>query len=150
MFAHALRTLPHESCGMFSTAEGVSLVDYFHPMKNAAESDKLFELGGQEMLDLERSCASTGRDLVGVMHSHTATSAYPSPTDIRDSGRFDPSGQLLHVIVSLRHAEPVLRCFTLAEGVVTELPVVVPDGDDQIHGDEGDVAVAAVMRLPTS
>ena len=146
MFAHALSALPFEACGMFSTAENSELVDYFHPMRNAAESATIFALDGKEMLELERAADETRRSLIGVMHSHTATSAYPSPTDVRDSARFDPMGTFRHVIVSLRHAEPVLRCFTIAGDVITELPVVVSDGELDTHDSGGQVA--AVMQLP--
>ena len=52
MFAHAIAELPNEACGMFSTQNGVALVDYFHPMRNAAESPTVFVLDGQEMLDV--------------------------------------------------------------------------------------------------
>jgi len=148
MFAHALACLPHEACGMFSTTAVSKLVDYFHPMANAAASATVFVLDGNEMLDLEKSIDETGRQLVGVMHSHTETSAYPSPTDVRDSARFDPSGIFVHVIVSLRQAEPVLRCFTIVGEIITEVPVVMSDGDEDLHDDSGAVAVAAVMRLP--
>lgn len=148
MCAHALRGRPDEACGMFSARPDSALVDLFHPMRNAAESAEIFELDGQEMLDLERSVEGVGRELVGVMHSHTHTSAYPSPTDVRDSGRFDPFGAYVHMIVSLRHAEPVLRCYRIRGETITELPVVVTDGEDDLQDEGGAVAVAAVMPLP--
>ncbi len=149
MFAHALAELPHEACGMFSAPRHIGLIDYFHPMRNAAASARLFALDGQELLDLERAAEESGRELVGVMHSHTGTSAYPSPTDVQDSARFDPRGIFRHVIVSLRHGEPVLRCFTITGDEIIELPVVITDGDDDEQGDDGPVAIAAVMQLPT-
>jgi len=133
---------------MFSALDGAELVDVFHPMANAAESPTLFALGGQEMLDIEQMVDETDRWLVGVMHSHTTTSPYPSPTDIADSSVFDPSGMLRHVIVSLRHAEPVLRCFTIAAGEVHEVPVVVAEAEDHADDEGGSVAIAAVMHLP--
>lgn len=135
---------------MFSTHNSHDLVDYFHAMGNALASAKVFALDGQEMLDLERQVEGSGRSLIGVMHSHTETSAYPSPTDIRDSASFDPFGTFRHVIVSLRHAEPALRCFTIDGDVVTELPVVVTNGDDGIQDEGGAIAMAAVMPLTTA
>ncbi len=50
MFAHALRELPNEACGMFSTGPAERLVDYFHPMRNAAESATVFVLDAQRQL----------------------------------------------------------------------------------------------------
>ena len=149
MFAHAIAELPNEACGMFSVHDGLDLVDYFHGMRNTRASGTVFALDGQEMLDLERQVERAGRSLVGVMHSHTQTSAYPSPTDVRDSAGFDPFGTFRHVIVSLRHAEPALRCFTIEGDTITELPVVVTDGDDGVQNEGGSIAMAAVMSLPT-
>ena len=150
MLAHAIRGLPNEACGMFSTTTGVQLVDYFHPMRNAAESAKVFVLDPHEMLDLEKAVEGTGRRLAGVMHSHTSTSPYPSPTDMADSARFDPFGTMLHVIVSLQHGDPVLRCYRIASGEITEVPVVLTDGDDDLRDDGGVVAMAAVMPRPNA
>lgn len=147
MFAHALSVAPQEACGMFSAPNSLDLVDIFHPVTNAAASETIFELDAQEMLDVERTVDDAGRRLVGVMHSHPQTSAYPSSTDVRDISRFDPSGTFCHVIVSLRHAEPVLRCYSIREEVITEVPVVVTTGDDAL-GDGSGTAIAAVMRLP--
>ena len=72
--------IPNEACGMFSTQAGVELIDYFHPMRNTKVSPAVFALDGQQMLELERDVEDAGRVLIGVMHSHTETTAYPSPT----------------------------------------------------------------------
>lgn len=147
MFAHAIAGLPNEACGMFSGQGKGEIVDAFHPMRNAADSATLFALDGQELLDLERSIDTAGRSIVGVMHSHTTTSAYPSPTDVSDSARFDPSGLFHHMIVSLRDAEPSLRCYTILGDDINEVPVEIFDGEPDVHDDSG-TAVAAVMQLP--
>jgi proteasome lid subunit RPN8/RPN11 len=59
------------------------------------------------------------------MHSHTHTTAYPSPTDGRDAAAFDPFGAWHYIIVSLKDAVPVLRSYRLIEGEISEEPVVV-------------------------
>lgn len=147
LFAHALSTVPLEACGMVSAVGDSDLVDLFHPIANAAQSASLFALDGQQMLDVEAQVHEAGRRIVGVMHSHTKTSAYPSTTDIEGSAAFDPSGVFAHVIVSLRAAEPVVRCYQIVHGEVTEVPVVVSaDTDDDLFGDD-DAPKAAVMRL---
>ncbi len=130
---------------MISRRSGDDIVDRFHAMRNAADSPMLFALDGQEMLDLERLVEDDDRTLVGVMHSHIDTSPYPSPTDVRDIGRFDPFGAFHHVIASLRHAEPVLRSFTILGSAITEEPICVV-APDLVAGDEPPIAIAA--RLP--
>ena len=146
MFAHAVACLPEEACGMVSTHEDDSLVDRFHPITNAAASPTAFELDPQEMLDLERHAEAAKRNLVGVMHAHPVSSPYPSPTDLASVGRFDPFGTMHHVIVSLRHAEPVLRSYRIRDGEVIEELVVVTDDEPIVHDQAG--AMAAVTRLP--
>lgn len=149
MFAHAIQALPNEACGMVSRQASADLVDLFHPVRNAAESETVFVLDGQELLNLERQIDESDRKLVGVVHSHTQTTAYPSPTDIRDVGRFDPSGVFCHLIVSLRAAEPAVRCYTIDGENISELPIVIAQDNDDSQDEGGAVAAAAVMQLPT-
>ncbi len=52
----------------------------------------------------------------GVVHSHTHSEPYPSPTDITQAP--DPSWQ--YVIVSLKRESPEIRSYRILEGAVTE------------------------------
>ena len=102
-------------------------------MTNVADPDeawKLYLLDGQEMLGVEAEADAAGRIVLGVMHSHTHTAAYPSPTDVADAARFDPFGAWTFVIVSLKHADPVLRAFRILNGDIAEVPVEVLDKSD--------------------
>ena len=128
MIDHALTQAPKEACGLFAGAPGTLYVDDFHPMTNVADPDeawKLYLLDGQEMLGVEAEADAAGRIVLGVMHSHTHTAAYPSPTDVADAARFDPFGAWTFVIVSLKHADPVLRAFRILDGDIAEVPVEV-------------------------
>ena len=62
------------------------------------------------------SADAEGWQIVGVMHSHTHTTAYPSPTDVSDASAFDPFGGFRYVIVSLKDATPVLRNYRIIDG----------------------------------
>ncbi|MBP16847.1 MAG: hypothetical protein CL437_06795, partial [Acidimicrobiaceae bacterium] len=79
-------------------------------------------------LDVERIVDEAGAVLVGVMHSHTHTPAYPSPTDVADAARFDPLGIWVFIIVSLEYPDPALRAFRILDGDITKVEVVVEDG----------------------
>ena len=128
MVDRALTQTPKEACGLFTGTSGTLLVDDFHPMANVAAPDeawKLYLLDGQEMLDVEAEADARGRTVLGVMHSHTHTTAYPSPTDVADAARFDPFGAWIFVIVSLKHSDPVLRAYRILDGDITEVPVEV-------------------------
>jgi [CysO sulfur-carrier protein]-S-L-cysteine hydrolase len=126
--AHALRGLPDEACGLLSGGFGGDRVERFHPMRNAASSSQVYVLDGRELLDVEAEVDRTGSALLGVVHSHTHTTAYPSPTDVEDAARFDPFGAWRFVIVSLKHAAPSLRCYRILDGVITEEEVRVSKG----------------------
>ena len=82
MLAHAVAGLPNEACGLFAGPLGTTDVDVFYPMTNTANSSQIYELDGSEMLDAEAAADGSGRQVLGVMHSHTHTTAYPSPTDV--------------------------------------------------------------------
>ena len=125
MVAHAIAGLPNEACGLFAGAFGSDRAERFYPMRNAAESREIYLLDGVEMMSVERAADSAGLTLMGVMHSHTHSTNYPSPTDIADAARFDPFGTWRFVIVSLRHADPSLRSFRILDGEVTEELVTV-------------------------
>jgi proteasome lid subunit RPN8/RPN11 len=125
MVAHALRGLPDEACGLFAAAPGTARVTRFFPMTNTAASSQIYRLDGKEFLAVEAEADAAGLEIVGVMHSHTHTSAYPSPTDVRDAEASDPFGMWHFVIVSLKFAEPALRSFRILDGVITEEPVRV-------------------------
>lgn len=131
---------------MFSVVNGSDLADAFHPMRNASESAMVFSFDGQQMIEVEKRVDNAGRTLHGVMHSHTHTSAYPSPTDVADIERFDPFGTFHHLIVSLRHAEAVMRSFRITDGDIIEELIVVEGLDPVLQDGAG--AIAAVSRLP--
>jgi proteasome lid subunit RPN8/RPN11 len=128
MLAHAVAGLPNEACGLFAGPVGTTSVDAFYPMANIAHSSQIYQLDAQEMLDVEAAADGSGRQVLGVMHSHTHTTAYPSPTDVEDAARFDPFGAWHFVIVSLKHADPVLRSFTILDGQISEERVSAADG----------------------
>jgi len=148
MFAHALRARPLEACGMFSVLEGSDVVDRFHPITNAAESATVFELDAEEMLKVEKDVDKAGRRIVGVMHSHPESAAYPSPTDVRDSSNYDPMGTFSHVVVSLAKDEPVLRCFTIRYSDITEVRVQVVESSGSQDDGSGTLAQAVAMPPP--
>lgn len=125
MLAHALAGLPDEACGLFASDPSTGRIERFYPMTNTAASSQIYRLDGRELLAIEAQADATGFLVAGVMHSHTHTSAYPSPTDVADAEAFDPFGAWVFVIVSLKHPEPALRAFRILGADITEEPVVV-------------------------
>jgi proteasome lid subunit RPN8/RPN11 len=139
MLAHALRGLPDEACGLFAAEPGTTEVARFFPMTNAAASSQIYRLDGKEFLAVETDADAAGLEIIGVMHSHTHTSAYPSPTDVRDAEAADPFGTWHFVIVSLKFPEPALRSFRILDGAVTEEPVRLVGPVTSGRSEAGDV-----------
>ena len=128
MVDHALAGLPNEACGLFSGTAGGTTIDAFHPMANAAASREIYLLDGQEQLEVEHAVDEAGRAVLGVMHSHTHTEAYPSPTDVDDASRFDPLGIWFFVIVTLKDPDPAVRAYRIVDGEITEVRVATRPG----------------------
>jgi proteasome lid subunit RPN8/RPN11 len=99
-------------------------VDAFVPARNADASSRTYSIGPDGFADAEAVFDPLGLDIVGVMHSHTHTDAYPSPTDV-DKGD-NPLLEGWHfVIVSLRAEAPVLRSYLIVDREIREEVVEV-------------------------
>ena len=88
----------------------------FVPCRNAAESAVVYTVHPVDHLRADRAAEDDGLAIVGVMHSHTHTDAYPSPTDVA----FAPDPSWHYVIVSLRDDEPTLRSYRIVDGTIAE------------------------------
>jgi len=121
LIGHAFDGLPLEACGLLGGDPATGRVEVFYPTANAAASAKLYTVEPRDHLRADRDAEDRGIELIGVMHSHTHTDAYPSPTDVAQAP--DPGWH--YVIVSLRHPEPVLRSFRIVDGKIAEEPVVL-------------------------
>jgi [CysO sulfur-carrier protein]-S-L-cysteine hydrolase len=121
--AHARRDHPDEACGVVTGPAGSDSAINVRPMLNAARSPTFFEFESQELLALYRDVDDRDEDIVVIYHSHTATEAYPSRTDIT-FGSNSPDSHW--VLVSTRDPETVeFRSFRIVGGEVTEEPVEV-------------------------
>lgn len=126
MVGHSFDCLPEEACGLLGgTPDG--WVERFWPCANVDRSARTYALDGREILRFERILDDEGDGLtiLGVMHSHTHTDAYPSPTDVERAALL---GDWHFLIVSLRHAEPVARSYRIVGGEVGEEPITLAPG----------------------
>ncbi|HEX2577038.1 MAG TPA: M67 family metallopeptidase [Aquihabitans sp.] len=127
MLGHAIRGLPHEACGLLGGRPGGGSVEAFVPTRNADASAKTYSIGPDGFAAAEAVFDPLGLEVVGVMHSHTHTDPYPSPTDVAAADNPFLVGWQ-YVIVSLRDTEPMLRSWLLDEGTIVEVPVEVVEG----------------------
>jgi [CysO sulfur-carrier protein]-S-L-cysteine hydrolase len=122
--AHARRDHPDEACGVIAGPEGTDRPDRHIPMLNAARSPTFYEFDSGDLLKLYREMDVNGEVPVVIYHSHTATEAYPSRTDV--SYASEPEAH--YVLVSTRDAERhEFRSYRIVDAVVTEEPVEIVD-----------------------
>jgi proteasome lid subunit RPN8/RPN11 len=126
MAGHAYGCYPEEACGLLAGHPGADDVVRFYPCRNAAASARIYELDPLEHLRAERDAEAAGLEIVGVVHSHTHTEPFPSPTDVAQAP--DPGWH--YVIVSLKRQLPETRSFRIVDGDISEEPVVIraPEG----------------------
>jgi proteasome lid subunit RPN8/RPN11 len=121
---HARRDHPDEACGVVAGAQGSDRPSRFIPMVNAARSPTFYEFDSADLLQLYKEMDAADEEPVVIYHSHTATEAYPSRTDI--SYASEPHAH--YVLVSTRSEdETEFRSFRIVGGAVTEEPVQVVD-----------------------
>jgi [CysO sulfur-carrier protein]-S-L-cysteine hydrolase len=122
--AHARRDHPDEACGVVAGPEGSGRPERFIPMLNAARSPTFYEFDSGDLLRLYRDMDARDEEPVVVYHSHTATEARPSRTDI--SYASEPNAH--YVLVSTRDPDAVeFRSFRIVDATVTEEDVQVVD-----------------------
>lgn len=120
--AHARRDHPDEACGVVAGPVGADRPERFIPMVNAARSPTFYEFDTHDLLALYREMDDRDEEPVIIYHSHTATEAYPSRTDV--SYASEPRAH--YVLVSTREPDTVeFRSYRIVDSVVTEEEVTV-------------------------
>ena len=122
MVAHARTDHPDEACGVIAGPESSDRPERFIAMVNAERSPTFYRFDSGEQLKVWRALEDADEVPVVIYHSHTATEAYPSRTDI--SLAQEPDAH--YVLVSTRDpGEHELRSYRILDGVVTEEPVKI-------------------------
>jgi proteasome lid subunit RPN8/RPN11 len=122
--AHARRDHPDEACGVIAGPEGSDSPERYIPMLNAARSPTFYEFDSGDLLRLYRDMDAKDEVPVVVYHSHTATDAYPSRTDVSYASEPDAH----YVLVSTKDPDThQFRSYRIVDGVITEEPVKVLD-----------------------
>ncbi|MFD8480933.1 Mov34/MPN/PAD-1 family protein [Kitasatospora sp. NPDC059673] len=126
MVAHARADHPDEACGVIAGPAGTGRPERFIPMLNAARSPTFYEFDSGDLLKLYREMDDLDEEPVVIYHSHTATEAYPSRTDV--SYASEPFAHYVLVSTSEGTGEDdpyQFRSFRIVDGVITEEDVEV-------------------------
>ncbi len=114
--AHAREASPRECCGvLLGTSDRVT--DSVRAT-NLADGTSRFELDPRDHFRAIRDARARDLDVVGFYHSHPRTPAYPSPTDMAESGYADA----LHLIAGVHDGVEETRLFRIGTDLVTEVP----------------------------
>jgi [CysO sulfur-carrier protein]-S-L-cysteine hydrolase len=148
MIAHARADHPDEACGVLAGPEGSDRPQRHIAMVNAERSPTFYRFDAQEQLKVWRGMDEADEAPVVIYHSHTATEAYPSRTDVNLAAEPDAH----YVLVSTRdpgHDE--VRSYRIADGIVTEETVKIveqylPDDDAGRARPEAGIPPAAQRR----
>ncbi len=122
MVAHARADHPDEACGVLAGPEGSDRPERHLPMVNAERSPTFYRFDSAEQLKVWRGMDAADEAPIVIYHSHTATEAYPSRTDVALAGEPDAH----YVLVSTRDPDQhELRSYRIVDAVVTEEPVTI-------------------------
>jgi proteasome lid subunit RPN8/RPN11 len=116
--------LPNEACGIivgdrFARDGGVAVG--FEPLRNAADSPYRYLIAPEEQLGIMTRIDDAGQVVWGIFHSHVASPAEPSRTDVELA--FYPGS--LYLICSLADDGPVVRAWTIEGGDAHEVALEV-------------------------
>ena len=126
IIAHARRDHPNEACGVVAGPAGSDRPERLVEMTNAAGSPTFYQFDSREQLRLWQAMDDADEEPVVIYHSHTATEAYPSRTDINLAQ--EPGAH--YVLVSTADPDSTeFRSYRILDGVVTEEPVELAAAD---------------------
>jgi proteasome lid subunit RPN8/RPN11 len=126
MVGAALDAYPLEACGLIAgppAADGGAgdRAPNFYPCTNVAESARVYTIDPKDHLRAEIDAEGRGLEINGVVHSHTHSEPFPSPTDVASAP--DPSWH--YVIISLKRDAPEARSYRIVDGRITEEPIAI-------------------------
>jgi proteasome lid subunit RPN8/RPN11 len=120
MLAHAREEAPNECCGILGGKDGEASTLYratnaeASPLRYTLDPNDLFRITFREIPDNDE-------EMLAIYHSHTASPAYPSQTDINLATYPDS----VYLILSLADGEEPLRGFRIVDGEVSEVELTL-------------------------
>jgi proteasome lid subunit RPN8/RPN11 len=123
MVAHARFCAPEEACGLLAT-DDTGAVRMVYCLTNVDRSPSSYTVDPTEQYNALMHAERNGWSLGGAFHSHPASGAVPSRTDVERA--LEPGW--LYVIVGLADpGRPELRAWRIDRGTVAEVPLRSPE-----------------------
>jgi proteasome lid subunit RPN8/RPN11 len=119
--SHAREEAPNECCGMVGGTDGRATRVY--PARNAEGSPLRYSIHPRDQFRIVSEIEERGEEIAAIYHSHTASPAEPSQTDINLADNWpDP----VYLICSLADpAAPTVRGFAIRDRQVREVELDV-------------------------
>ena len=122
---HSRAGVPNEACGLLvapAYAADGGVPTRFVPIRNAAESPYRYMIAPEDLLQVVE-IEDGGEFVWGIVHSHVASPAEPSATDVGLA--YYPDS--LYLICSLTPPEPIVRAWSIQgeASTVLEVPLTV-------------------------
>ena len=127
---HARAAVPNEACGIVvgdrPAASGGAATRWV-PLRNPLASPYRYSIDPDDLLRLTIETDDADEAFWGIVHSHVASPARPSPTDVRESHYPDS----LYLVVSLAPSEaaadgtPGVRAWRIVDGAVHEVELTI-------------------------
>lgn len=111
----ATRASPRECCGLLLGTDD-RIVEAVRA-RNLAESASRYLIDPEDHIRARRAARVRALEVVGFYHSHPASRAWPSPSDIAEASDEDA----VWMIVGVSQGEPEIRLFAIANGQAREL-----------------------------
>lgn len=122
LLAYCQAEAPQEACGLLTGRAGV--VRRAYPLPNRhPESHRAFRIDPVDEHTVLQQAGAAGEQILAIFHSHPASIAYPSSTDLH----LARTG-VHHLIVSLAQHPPDVRAYRLAAGQLQPVPFRILDG----------------------
>ena len=125
LLEHAREDAPNECCGLIGGVDGEARTLY--RARNAEASPLRYQLHPNDQIRIMGEIEESGEELAAIYHSHTASPAYPSQTDINlalvevGGERIQQFPGTIYLIVSLAEGEDPLRGFDIGADEVREV-----------------------------
>jgi proteasome lid subunit RPN8/RPN11 len=127
--AHARAAVPNEACGLIAGDEVAAAGGHalrWYPTRNTLASPYRYEIDPEDLLRTTIEIDDRDEVIWGIVHSHVASPARPSPTDVRQA----TYPEAVYLVVSLDPAQadaltgdPGVRAWRIVDGSVHEVAI---------------------------
>ena len=117
---HARAELPNEACALLGGDARTGRVSSLHVARNRLASPYRYDVDPDDLVRIVHGIEERGEELVAIFHSHPATPAVPSPTDLREA-RYP----VIQLVASLVESPAHIRAWRIAGGEAAEVPLTI-------------------------